>query len=685
VFIARGKISRLAEWLSLLSAEIITSNPALLSIQATVTFNQGHIQEGKELLDKVIAMPGTAKNEKSYADNLIRRSSALRVLGNYGAAKADAEKAILLTSGKLGLESLYSEALRVKGAVLYQTGFLKEGLDALNQAVKICERGKNEEDIARILVEVGAIHERLGQFSAAESAYERSLAYWQSVGDSIWVPTILNNLGVLQHSSGEFINSFYNLEKSMRYSQITGNQRMEGYALASIGDLYKDLDALEEAADAYQKALEIAQQIEDQYLVFYLKTAAARLAISQRQLPRAEMQIRTAKAMAKKSGSAYDTHKIMLEQCALEFASKKYQSILENLDIASKYFTKKGHIEDSIRAQALLFTALAKLGDTQKALKIIREFSSGMSDPARYIPSLVMITELQELLKQLIIKSEFGIEISGLLALLNDFQKLTQKSRRRIRKEASVVPFAPAKIEIRAFGRTEVVVKNRALAIADWKTQTSRDLFFLFLAHPEGLTKEEVGEIMWQELSPAGLKLRFKNAIYRMRHAIGSEAVHFQDNYYQFNRSNDYEYDVQSFLNTTNLAREEKNPDKQIEAYKTAINFYQGPYLLDMDYSWVMPDRQKFHELAIGNMLDLARLLVRNQRYEEALGYCRKALQEDTCNEDIHRLSMEIYSLMGNKAAVSRQYKQCLSILKNEIGAPPSEATVSLYKALMER
>ncbi|MCJ7518785.1 MAG: bacterial transcriptional activator domain-containing protein, partial [Anaerolineaceae bacterium] len=87
----------------------------------------------------------------------------------------------------------------------------------------------------------------------------------------------------------------------------------------------------------------------------------------------------------------------------------------------------------------------------------------------------------------------------------------------------------------------------------------------------------------------------------------------------------------------------------------------------------------------IGNMLDLARLLVRNQRYEEALGYCRKALQEDTCNEDTHRLSMEIYSLMGNKAAVSRQYKQCLSILKNEIGAPPSEATVSLYKALMER
>ena len=75
----------------------------------------------------------------------------------------------------------------------------------------------------------------------------------------------------------------------MHYSQLTGNQRMEGYALASIGDLYKDLDAIEEASDAYQKALEIAQQIEDQYLIFYLKTASARLAVSQQQFSKAEI------------------------------------------------------------------------------------------------------------------------------------------------------------------------------------------------------------------------------------------------------------------------------------------------------------------------------------------------------------------------------------------------------------
>ena len=684
VFISKGKIAKLSEWIGMLPNEMISENPNLLSIHATVMFNQGHIQPGKELLDKVIEMFSIDQKNKSYADNLIRRSSALRVLGNYEAALADAEEAIQLTSEKIELEPLYSEALRAKGAVFFQTGYLKEGLEALKQALKISERVKNEEDAARILVEIGAIHERLGQFPAAEIAYEKSLTYWQSSGDSIWISTILNNLGVLQHSNGEFIKSFSNLEKSMHYSRMTGNQRMEGYALASIGDLYKDLEAVDEASEAYQKAMEIALQIEDQYLIFYLKIAEARLAVSQKQYSKAELLIRTASTIAKKSGSAFDSHKIILEQSSFEFAAKKYQSIVENLDLTYKFFSKEGHIEDSVCAQALLFSCLAKLGEFEKAMALIKDFSAGISDPARYIPSLVMVNELREILKTFISFNEIRDDVSGLLAHLSDFQKLTQKTRRRIRKEASVVPFAPAKIEIRAFGRTEVSVKNKTLSISDWKTQTSRDLFFLFLAHPEGLTKEEVGDIMWRDISPAELKLRFKNAIYRMRHAVGSEAVHFQDNYYMFNRSIDYEYDVQNYINSSNLARDERNLEKQIEAYKTAIGFYQGPYLADLDYLWVMPDRQKFHELSVKNLLDLALLLFSNRKPEESLTYCLKALQEDPCNENIHRLIMEIYSSLGNKAAVSRQFQNCKRVLKDEISALPSEKTISLYTSLME-
>ncbi len=685
VFIARGKVKKLSGWLGILPAEIINSNPALLSIQATVTFNQGHIQEGKDLLDKVIEMLMGFKNEKSLADNLIRRSSALRILGNYASAKADAEKAITLTSRKSGMQSLFSEALRAKGMILYQTGYLNEALDTLNQAIKISEQGKNEEDTARMLVELGAIHERLGQFSAAENVYEKSLAFWQSIGDSIWVATIYNNLGVLQHSNGDFISSFINLEKAMHYSQLTGNERMEGYALASIGDLYKDLDAHAESSDAYQKALEKAQKIEDRFLVLYLKTSSARLAISLGQLHKAKLLIHSAQTLAKQSGSVYEANKVMLEQAAFELAIGNYQAIREDLKIVEEYFLKEGHVEDSVRAQAIRFSALIKAGEIEQALAVLKDFSAGMCESSRYIPSLVMINELKGFLKSVAINKDIESEISLLITHQNDFQKLIQKSRRRIRKEASVIPFAPARIEIHAFGRTEVIVKDHVLSISDWKTQMSRDLFFLFLAHPEGLTKEEVGDIMWPELTSPELKLRFKNAIYRMRHAIGAEVVRFQDNYYQFNRSIDYEYDVQNFLNALNAAREEKIINEHIDAHKIAANLYRGPYLADMDYYWILPERQRFQEMAIRNLLDLSQLLIEKQQYDEALSYCRKALIEDPSNENLHRLCMEVYSHIGDKSAITRQYNQCKKILREEIGVTPSEETNLLYMALIER
>ncbi len=62
---------------------------------------------------------------------------------------------------------------------------------------------------------------------------------------------------------------------------------MEGYSLASIGDLYKDLEAYHEAMEAYAEAMEIAQSIEDQYLVLYLRLAETRIRILQKQMKQA--------------------------------------------------------------------------------------------------------------------------------------------------------------------------------------------------------------------------------------------------------------------------------------------------------------------------------------------------------------------------------------------------------------
>lgn len=684
IYINKGKINKLSEWLNSLPDNIIFNNPSILSMKASVATGQGSIQEGKDLLDKVINILRKEDIEVKLADNLIKRSSALRMLGDYTAAMADAEEAIEITGKLPEADYLYSEALRVKGVNLLQTGKLNEALKYYEQVIDICQRSNREQDVARVLVEMGSVYEKLGKYSLAENAYERSLTYWNSVSGSIWQSVVLNNLGVVRQLSGDFSNSFYNFEKAMHYAQATGNLRMEGYSLASIGDLYKCLDANKEAVEAYHKAIGIAQQVEDQYLIFYLKMARARMNLIEKKLKKAEIQIRSAQSIVKKSGSSYEINKYRLEQAALDFANKLYPKALDQLETTTSYFNEEGFVEDSVRSEVLMFLCLIKTNQKEKAYECLNAFMDRIADPDRNIPSLSVLNELKQELNEFAGLKEYKNYFTDISIVLQEYQALTQKNRRRIRKHASVVPFAPARFEIKAFGKAEVIVRDKTLAISDWKTQTSRDLFFLFLAHPEGLTKEEVGLIFWPDSSPAELKLRFKNAIYRMRHAVGSETVLFYDTFYQFNRSIDYEYDVQNFISTLAQADKEISMARKKSILTSAIEIYSGLYLPDINEVWVVADRQKYLEMYLKAVEDLVGICVENKEYKEGLYYCQQALKHDICNEEIYRMTMEIYAVLGNKAAISKQYDICCQVLKQELNTKPSFQTQKLFEELIK-
>ena len=111
---------------------------------------------------------------------------------------------------------------------------------------------KHEQDIARLLVEIGAVNESLGNHEAAEKAYKRcwyignrsAIRY----GNQIYLITLFCSMPKVE-------NSFANLESAaIRACQRNLQMKVRG----SIGDLYKDPDAAAEANDAYRQALEVA-------------------------------------------------------------------------------------------------------------------------------------------------------------------------------------------------------------------------------------------------------------------------------------------------------------------------------------------------------------------------------------------------------------------------------------------
>lgn len=681
--IAKGRLKTLSDWLETLPKDKINQRPTLLSLQASVAVNRGNIQHGLDLFNQVIQTLQKDGPSPAIADNLVRRSSAKRLQGDYSGSLEDAQQALAITEKDKKMAMIHAEALRAKGMTLYQQGQLKQGLDWLKEALTIYQKHEREQDVARIQVDIGMVQDQLGDFSAAEQSYKKSLKYWQALGDSIWQATLLNSLGVLQHAVGDFENSFNNLEKAMQYANIYGNLRLEGYSLASIGDLYRDLDAYREAQDAYQKALDIAQQMEDQFLIFYLKLAQGRVQIDQGHIRPAELMLKSAHSITKQSGSLFEVNKFRLESALLEIALHQYSRAVENLLTALEYFKQEGHWEDHARGQLLLVIAYFMNGQVEKARLMLSDILANINQVQGRVTLLSSAREVEPFLNKMLEQDEVGKLVEEFNTQVEQFHQRVDYSRRRIRKQATFIPFAPPKMIVRAFGRIEVSTNNRILTTADWKSQTARDLLFLFLSHPEGVTKEEVGLHFWPDSSPAELKLRFKNAIYRLRHAVGTDVVIFNDNFYFFNRSMDYEYDVQIFVNNLNRAEEEKNPEKRIGFLLAAAEAYKGDYLPGIDADWAAVDRQKYSVQYRQTLHEIAKLFLHNKQFSQSIQYSQLALQTDDCDEDAYRISMQAYHGMGNLAEVARIFEQCKRALTSEIGAAPSPQTQLLYSSLM--
>ena len=269
------------------------------------------------------------------------------------------------------------------------------------------------------------------------------------------------------------------------------------------------------------------------------------------------------------------------------------------------------------------------------------------------------------------------------IAELKEFETTLIPQRRNIRRHSEIVQFSIPKLIIRSFGKFQVRIGEHNVALSEWKTQTVRDIFFYILLHPDGVTKEEIGAAFWPDSTMEALRLRFKNSIYRLRHALGSDSITFIDDYYRFNRSLEYDYDAEEFQQELALAQGESAIDDKILHYRLAVNSYRGAYLPKLDYAWVAVQREQYHRLFMDGIKDLINLLIESKQYQTAIHFAERAMAEDPCYEEAYRLAMTAFFALGDRAAVSRQYEKCRVTLKKELDIDPAPQTEDLYKKLM--
>jgi DNA-binding SARP family transcriptional activator len=429
----------------------------------------------------------------------------------------------------------------------------------------------------------------------------------------------------------------------------------------------------------------MARRVDHRFLLLHLDVAEVALARSRGDLDQARDLLDSAKRLARESGSRYERGLCQMEAGRLALTEGNAREAVAQLEEAARHFDDGGQRVESARAHLYLAVACQEMGDEKAArAHLERAFHQASALESQHI-LVVSGREAKELLEIARGDPALGHQASKLLKQIAWFERNIPILRRSLRRQTPAVPLVPPRLTIYALGRVWVELDGEPVEAPEWQSrQGVRDLLFLLLAHPEGLTKEQVGLTFWPDSSPSQLKLRFKNNIYRLRRALGQDVILFDDGCYRFNWALDYEYDVEAFWRKMTQAQAATDPGEQAALYQQAIELYAGPYLPQVQRTWVLPERERLCHTYVEATLKLAEFCLETSESETALAYCRNVLAEDPSLEGAHCLAMRAHAAIGNRAAIARQFELCRQALLQEIDASPSLQTRALYDTLMQ-
>ncbi len=679
--VTRGRWSTLSEWLGHLPENIIQQRPSLIALRGISVYFKGNQDHAEEMLSQAATMYQTSGQHSEHATTLIRRATVFRMTGKLTEAKQDAENALLLAKQYKLSPATHADALLSLGTITLYQGQVHDALEVFEQAQQIYTELNDLDTLAKVHQQIGLASKNLGLYPEAEQAYRRALDHYQTTGNLSWQASLLNNLGVLQHMQGNFEDASASFEKSIQYARLGSYPRLEAYALASIGDLYRDVDAAEEALEAYRQSRPIALRISDRSLLFYLDLMEAALVRAAGQFERAGQLLKTAQRAFQISQSASQEALFHLERGRLLVEQHRCDEALGDLRQSVAFYDRQGHSADGLSAHLYLAVAEFEAGDHGTAWELLHGLQTASVLPDTHYAVAVCGHRLHSRLETMLKDVEFEQAASVILRQVERLERRLPAIRRVLRRQVQTVPLGPPKLIIHTLGKIQVRVNGKAVTLSDWQAQTARDLFLLLVAHPEGLEKEEIGEILWPDSTDAELKLRFKNNIYRVRRAIGKEAIIFDIESYRFNRDLDYEEDAEAFLREIDIASH-GNLEHRIYHYRAALKYYKGDYLPELSGYWVITQRQQLYEVFLDALLKVAELEIQARQFDTALNHAQKALAEDKCLETAHRLAMRAYAGLGNRAGIMRQYETCCQALEEEFHAKPSEQTRQLYTIL---
>ncbi len=241
-------------------------------------------------------------------------------------------------------------------------------------------------------------------------------------------------------------------------------------------------------------------------------------------------------------------------------------------------------------------------------------------------------------------------------------------------------------LQIAMLGPVRINLERADITGVKWRFTKSRDLL-LYLAQqgqPVGINR--ILEDLWPEIPlEKGLNL-FYGALHWLRQVIQTDSRPELVTYRAktcYLQPAVYTTDRRRFGALINEASAEGEVNEENAGLlEEAVALYWGEYLNQLDYPWVIPEREHLKRLYLESALRLSKFYLQNRAYLKAVKLLEPLADENPLREEIFGLLLSAYAGLGDKMAVIRQYQQLQAHLAEELGLAPAPEITKLYYEL---
>ena len=209
-------------------------------------------------------------------------------------------------------------------------------------------------------------------------------------------------------------------------------------------------------------------------------------------------------------------------------------------------------------------------------------------------------------------------------------------------------------------------------------------LAYLLLHREAAQPRQHVAYLFWPDSSESQARTNLRHLLHQLQRALpeAGDFLEVTGQTLRWRPDASAEFDVAAFEHAAQEGLSITIIKESQEAFERAVNLYGGELLPGHYDEWILPERERLHQLFAATLERLVESLEARREYRAAIDYMRRLLEIEPLQEVGYQRLMRLYALSGDRAAALRTYQVCCDMLQRELGAEPDAETQMLYERL---